>query len=107
MERERELLDMHVMFFPKDCPTGYEWRVIKSEERLSEERLAREVEAVKMNRSDRRAHVGPHPVVREPGLGPMIEALNRGLQRRQLRETQGELFGLVPKDDLRPDGKRR
>jgi hypothetical protein len=98
-------LDRHVMFFP---PEGrWYWVVVKSEERLAEERLAREVEAVKVNRSERRAHVRPAPVAGIPSLGSRIEDVNRAFMRRRLRETQGELFGFAPKDEVRPDGARR
>jgi hypothetical protein len=100
---EREPLDRHVLTFPMGGPPV--WVVIRSEEYLAEERLTREVQAMKENRSEKRAHVEPPPVCRQPGraldwnLGYKDKAV-----RRSLKERQAELFG--PADTVDERGKR-
>jgi hypothetical protein len=84
--RERDDLDMHVMVFPKDCPTGYEWRV----KRLAEDRLAEGLRALEVNRSEKRAHVGTGPVVPEPTLADKIRQVNKRLKARQQSLFGGE-----------------
>jgi len=96
-----EELDRHFLWFP---PEGSPvWRVVKSEEWLAEEWLARKVENV--NRSESRARTAPAPVCREPervsdwSLGKRVAAVNRRLKQRQL--------SLLPPDpDVGVDGKR-
>lgn len=65
---EREDLDLHVMVFTEGAPRGYEWQVIKSEERLADERFEGELKV----ESDKRQRT-----IWRPALGP----------------AQGELFG--------------
>ena len=98
---EREELDRHVMFFPEEG--AYVWRVVRSEEHLAEERLAEEVRAFKVNRSDRRAATSPAPLVRP--LAPLrdLRKLTPG-ERRRLKLGQQSLFG--PGPDVGVDGKR-
>lgn len=127
---DRELLDLHYIWFPPEGP--WVWRVIKSEDRLAEERLAREVEAVKkqrvkwetpeaqalsdkldrfamkVNRSERRAATSPAPLLPVEHLVRMTgQIADRQLElRRRPREAQVELFGFVA-PDVGVDGKRR
>jgi hypothetical protein len=81
----REELDRHVLEFPKDGPPT--WVVYKMSDNLAEERLAGEVIALRVNRSEKRAHVEPPPVVPDCSCGwsrPTAKArLDRADRRRR------------------------
>jgi hypothetical protein len=94
-------LDVHVLYFPVEGPPV--WRVLKSEERLAEERFAKEVCELKVNRSEKRAHVGPGSVVDVPCAGVDRRAMTRS-QRAATLARQGSLFAV--KSDVDDKGRR-
>ena len=97
-----EELDRHVLWFPPEVVPV--WRVVKSEERLAEERLAGEVEAVKVNRSESRARTSPAPLVPVCDCGWPVPAKMVAADRRRRRAAQTSLF---PDPDVGPDGRKR
>jgi hypothetical protein len=96
--REREQLDRYVMTFPKDAPRGYTWAVVKSEDRLADERLNMEVSALKVKRSEERARVTPPGVVLPEGLKRKLRSV-----RVKQRSKQQSLF--VEESDVDKDGR--